>query len=146
MAWPLARRTAKVLAAMPFTPERQQAFNESLDPRWKPFTASARAVRPLARESDRIVVWGDARLYFLTGLRPLVEVNGSTFYVASQVEQVAERIRHDLPALVFIAKTRDRMTFHAGGVLPRTVNALYEPVYEDPTGIWYRPRRDKKPG
>lgn len=140
MGWPLARKATRIVAAMPFTPERQLAFNATLDERWKSFAASADAVRPFAKESDRVVVWGDARLYFLLGRRPLVEVNGSTFYLARQVEEVAALIREKKPPLIFVSKHRNRMTNHGGGVLPQAINEFYKPAYEDETGIWYRLR------
>jgi hypothetical protein len=137
MGLPLARKAQRVVSAMPFTPERQHAFNASIDDRYATFAASAEAVKHLARPEDRIVVWGDARLYFMTGLRPVVEVNGSTFYLARQVEEVAELIRRNPPPLIYVGKHRNRMTFHGDGVLPRAVHELYEPAYEDAQGVWY---------
>jgi hypothetical protein len=140
MGWPLVRKTARVMAAMPFSPAQQHAFNSALDERYAVFAASADAVKGLVQAPDRIIVWGDARLYFMVGRRPVVEVNGSTFYLAKQVEQVAELIRKSPPPLIYIGKHRNRMTFHGGGVLPRAVNELYEVRYEDVNGVWYQRR------
>jgi hypothetical protein len=137
---PLAVKTARLVAAMPFTPEQQLAYNAKLDPRWNAFATSANAVRGLAKESDRIVVWGDARLYFLTGRLPVREINGSAFYLARQMDEVAALVRQRRPPLIFVSKHRDRMTYHGGDVLMRAVHQLYDACYEDETGVWYRLR------
>jgi hypothetical protein len=97
-------------------------------------------VKRLTKASDRIIIWGDPRLYAVVERRPVVQVNGATFYLAKQVEQVALLIRQQPPPLIYISKQRDRMTYHGGGVFPRTVQELYERIYEDEEGAWYQRR------
>ena len=138
----LLRKTEKVLAAMPFTPAGAFAFDLSLDPALKNVPDQVALVRRLTKPSDRIIVWGDPRWYAFVGRRPVVQVDGATFYLAQQVIEVADLIRRDPPPMIYLSKLRDRMTYHADGVLPRTVRALYLPVYEDDRGIWYQRRSD----
>lgn len=138
--WPLARKTARVLVALPFSPEKQFAYESIIDTRRPGLMARVNAVKGLTKDSDRIIVWGDPRLYALVGRRPVLEVNGATFYLARQVEEAVALIRREPPALIYLGKLRDRMTRHAGGAFPRVVHELYEPVYDDDNGTWYRLR------
>lgn len=138
--WPLGRKVVKVFAAMPFTAASQSALDNSLDARLSEYKESVEAVRGIAGEQDRIVVWGDARMHFMLQRRPVIEINGSTFYLARQLEQVVSEIREKKPKLIYLSKERDRMTYHGGGILPITIKEMYEPAYDNRFGTWYRLR------
>ena len=138
--WPLGRKVVKVFAAMPFTVSSQNALDDSLDARLAEYKESVEAVRGLVGEQDRIVVWGDARMHFMLQRRPVIEINGSTFYLARQLEQVVSEIRQKKPKLIYLSKERDRMTYHGGGILPIAIKELYEPAYDNRFGTWYRLR------
>jgi hypothetical protein len=145
MVVPLTRKTAMLSSAMPFTAERQRAFNTELDDRWPLLEASAAAVKDLSKPTDRIIVWGDPRLYFMMDRRPVLEVNGSAIHLTKQLQAIAARIRANPPPLIYMSTQRDHLTNHGGAVLPNTVRELYQPYYEDRLGIWYRRRARPAP-
>jgi hypothetical protein len=138
IAWPVMRKAEQVAAARPFSPAARRAFAAVLNPGWISLGASADAVRGFRQDSDRVVVWGDPRLYFLVGNRPIVEVHGATYYLSKQLEEVTEIVRDKRPPLVYISKYRDGMTYLDGGIFPRMIKELYVPCYENTGGVWYR--------
>ena len=142
LALPLSRKTHGVAVAHAFPIDRHDllaATREFGGP--KELVEAAAAVRGLTHDGDRIVSWGDARMYFLTGRRPLVEIDGGTSYLTSQLATVAEVILKQRPALIFISKYRDPdVTYHGGGLIPRTVEENYTRYFENEAGVWYRPR------
>jgi hypothetical protein len=80
-------------------------------------------------------------MYFLTGRRPVVEVDGGTSYLTSQLTTVAQVILKQRPPLVFISKYRDPdVTYHGAGLIPRTVEENYTRCFENAAGVWYRLR------
>ncbi len=139
---PLGRKTHDVAMAHVFPIDRHdllastRAFGGPQE-----LVEAAAAVQGLTHEGDRIVSWGDARMYFLTGRRPIVEIDGGTSYLTSQLATVAQVILKQRPALVFISKYRDPdVTYHGAGLIPRTVEENYTPYFENAAGVWYRPR------
>jgi hypothetical protein len=144
---PLARKALQIAASHPFPIDSRHGLELTLaDGSTKGLVDAADAVRGMTRETDRIVSWGDARMYFLVGRRPIVQVDGGTNYLTSQLEIAAQTILEQRPKLVFISKYRDpEVTYHGGGLIPRVVEENYTRCYENAAGIWYR-RRDRAPG
>ena len=142
LALPLGRKTHEVVAAHAFPVDRHDLLASTRNfggPR--ELVEAAAAVRGLTHDSDRIVSWGDARMYFLTGRRPIVEIDGGTSYLTSQLASVAQVILKQRPALVFISKYRDPdVTYHGAGLIPRTVEENYTRCFENAAGVWYRLR------
>lgn len=140
IGFPLIRKTEQFARAIPFSPERVRAFQDEVDDRFAVYRASAETVQRLSKPTDRIVVWGDQRIYFVVEREPVLQVNGNTRFLARKLDDAVEYIRKTKPPLVYMGKGRDDLTLHGGGVLPKIVEELYTPCYEDREGTWYRLR------
>ncbi len=142
---PLARKVQLIATTHAFPSDKQRSLELSMqDSGLQDLIDSANAVRPLTTESDRIVVWGDPRMYLVIGRRPLDEVDGGTIYLTSQLQDVAKVIRKKRPILFFMSKFRDsELTNHGGGIIPRVLDENYLPYYENNAGVWYRIRPDE---
>ena len=140
---PLARKAQYIAAVHPFPIDTRHGLElTSTDGSTRGLIEAADAVRGLTGETDRIVSWGDARMYFLVGRRPVVQVDGGTNYVTSQLQVAAKIILDQRPPLVFISKYRDpEVTNHGNALIPRVVAENYTRYYENAAGAWYR-RRD----
>ena len=141
MVVPLARKVRLVAATHSFPVDKGRALELALDDGVQDLIDAANAVRSLTVESDRIVVWGDPRMYFVMARRPVVEVDGGTIYSTSQLEDVAKVIRKKRPILFFMSNYRDpAITNHGGGIIPRVVEENYVRCYSNVAGTWYRLR------
>lgn len=140
MLAPLTAKTLRFARAIPFTPERLVAFEAEVDGLLPILRQTAPSLDRLSSPHDRVVIWGDQRLYALIDRRPVLLMNGNTRFLREQLTQAVDQLRQAPPPLIYIGAGRDVLTLHDGGSLTKLVQDLYVRCGSDDLGNWYRPR------
>ncbi|MBS0451574.1 MAG: hypothetical protein JSS14_09695 [Proteobacteria bacterium] len=140
MGRPLAEKVQRLARAVPFTPERLAVFQGEVATSMPMLRRTAAQLDRLSSPQDRILIWGDQRLYSLSNRRPVLQLNGNTRFLRQQLSVGVDYVRLNPPLVIYLATGREHLTMHDGGGLPRLVEEQYVKCGSDDVGSWYRPR------
>lgn len=120
-------------------------FQERVEPKLARLRASAEFLRSPEALPGPIGLLGDTRMAFVSGRRPVPEINGWTYYLPAQLEEVAATLRRERPPYVYVSHYLSHIHGNGTDALTRTLVGLYFVRATDGAdGSWYELRRDRE--
>lgn len=116
-------------------------YQSSLDPRIIQLHRSTRFLLAPDALPGPIGLLGDPRVIFLSDRRPLVGVNGWTYYLQSQLDEVAATLRRDRPAYIYVSWYVAHIWRNRNDAVYNVLQSDYERLADDGAdGTWFRLR------
>jgi hypothetical protein len=118
------------------------AFADRADPRnTQPLRRGAAFLAAPDAQPGPIALLGNPAILLVTDRRPLLAINGWTYYLPTQLEAAAETLRRERPPYLYRSTYLEHLHTNGSRALYDAVAALYvEHARDEARGVWYRLR------
>lgn len=126
-------------ARAPWTAASLFEYQTRIEPRLAALYDSTRFLRAPGALPGRIALLGDPRVVLLTDRRPVNAINGWTYYLPAQLDEVAATLQRERPPYVYVSWYVARLLSNGNDSVFRVLQRDYVKLSDDAAdGSWYR--------